>query len=229
MTEELRNPLKPCPICGEMIDERARKCRFCNEWLTQYPVVFERGRERIWGASFADIRSGAGSIRVSPDGLHVEGQLCPGFAIVSTTLEATQGACDHPVPDVERVVHVTDKRRLLIGIRRPGAWVAQWYQCASDRMQELVAALREVLPPERVTARLSTQNAKMAQDLGLNWSIAAALLPIPFLGCLLALAALVFSGLGVARAKSVVAWISLVLAVGASGFNGWIVHQIITH
>jgi uncharacterized membrane protein YvbJ len=27
--------MKPCPYCGESIQETAQKCRFCGEWLTE--------------------------------------------------------------------------------------------------------------------------------------------------------------------------------------------------
>lgn len=224
--EGANRAVKPCPFCSETIDARARKCRFCNEWLNRIPVHFRQGKERIWGASFAEIRHGDGYLSVDADGLTIAGMSQPALALVSTRLEASQTEIHLPGSEVDSAVYEPDTRRLRVGHRPAGAWIVRWYECTSDQMEQARTDLREVLGPERYVERNSWENRALAQDLGIAWGLVALFLPVPLLGFLISLPALFFGIRGAVRARTPLSWVGLTLTLGAVALDAWVLYLV---
>lgn len=192
-------PAVPCVACGETIPKAASQCPHCGEWLTQFPVKFERGRDRIWGARNADIRHRSGWLRVGDREIQIEGManvsgavqalilipclLCGmGVLLVAILVEylvLMKRVMTFPLFEIERAIFETDKGRLLLGVRPSGKKYVVWYVCRvnqavgiqshSDATEALCVRLEAVLGPERFLRRKSNENAPLVQDFALNW------------------------------------------------------------
>jgi hypothetical protein len=200
----------------------------------------------VWGAQVADIRHRDGVIRLTGNGLEIQGQAClpsaaqTGIAVVAFLICGfgviipfvlmeyvilTKKTFTYALDEIVRVVFERDKRHLLLGVRPSGKKAVTWYRCRSPQMDALWQALGVALGAERVEERNSWENIPLAKDLALNWSIAAVLLPIPFLGFVFSIAAVwhVVKAWRLTRGWSVWAVGLAVLSLFENGLIAWLI------